>query len=125
MYYFSSKKRILIIDDDPHMLRTMKTMLEGNYEVAIAPSGMKGIRMINKFNPDIILLDYDMPDMNGQETFAKIKEDEMYRHIPVMFLTGIDDEQMARRVLKMIPAGYVLKPPVKSEIIKRIEAVLK
>lgn len=118
------KKRILVVDDNGTTLRTMKAMLEGNYEVAIAISGAQAMTSIGKKRPDLILLDYEMPVCDGRMTLEMIRADEEMKDIPVVFLTAVNDRANIEAVLKLKPAGYFLKPAMKDKLIAEIEKIL-
>ena len=120
----SGKKRILVVDDNGTTLRTMKAMLEDQYEVSIAVSGAQAMTSIGKKRPDLILLDYEMPVCDGKMTLEMIRADEDMRSIPVIFLTAIKDRANIEAVLKLNPAGYFLKPAVKDKLIAEIEKIL-
>lgn len=117
------KKKILIVDDSPLVLRNIKSLLESNYTVFMANSGEQALKFIPKREPDLILLDYEMPGMDGKETFEAIREDEFAKDIPVIFLTSVSEKNQIYQVLKYRPSGYILKPPVKEELLNRIEEV--
>ena len=119
------KVKLLIIDDDPVMLRTTKAMLDDMYEVYVAPSGEKGLKMLEKKSPDVILLDYEMPEIDGKDTLWAIRDDERYASLPVIFLTGISDKKHIQDILFLKPSAYLLKPPVKEVIVAEVERVLK
>lgn len=104
------RRHILVVDDDSLMLKTVKRHLENQYDVATALSGQLAIRFLAKKQTDLILLDYEMPGETGPEVLEKLREDEKTRDIPVVFLTGIADENKIRKVLVMKPQGYLLKP---------------
>ena len=118
------KKREMVIDDKPLLLRNMKHLLEKRYQVFIATSGEKALEFIPKKKPDIILLDYEMPGMDGRETFMKIKENPETRNIPVLFLTGISDKAHIYAALELEPAGYILKPAAEEKLFSQIEQAL-
>lgn len=118
------KKKILVVDDSPLVLRNIKALLDESYTVFVANSGEQALKFIPKRKPDLILLDYEMPGMDGKETFEAIREDEFAKSIPVIFLTSIADKNQIYEVLKYRPSGYILKPPVQEELLKRIEEVL-
>ncbi len=120
----SGRKRILVVDDNGTALRTMKAMLEQYYEVALAISGAQAMTSIGKRRPDLILLDYEMPVCDGKMTLEMIRADEEMRSIPVVFLTAINDRANIEAVLKLNPAGYFLKPPVKDKLLAEIEKIL-
>ncbi|MBO4982032.1 MAG: response regulator [Lachnospiraceae bacterium] len=118
------RKRLLLVDDSPLTLRNMKSILEEKYDVFLATSGEQALKVIPQNKPDLILLDYEMPGMNGKATFEAILEDESARDIPVVFLTSIADKRQIYAVLKSYPAGYILKPPDKEKLLSVIEDVL-
>ncbi len=118
------KKRVLVVDDNGALLRTIKEMLEERYDVSIATSGMKAMTSIGKKRPDIILLDYDMPVCDGKQTLEMIRADEELRNMPVIFLTGYNDRAHIEQVLQLNPQGYLLKPPVKDNLLQTIESVI-
>ena len=119
-----NKKRILVVDDNGTTLRTMKAMLEEQYEVAVAISGAQAMTSIGKKRPDLILLDYEMPICDGKMTLEMIRADEELQDIPVIFLTAVNDRANIEAVLKLKPAGYFLKPAVKNQLIGEIEKIL-
>ena len=112
------------MDDNGTMLRTMKAMLSDRYEVAVAVSGAQAMTSIGKQRPDLILLDYEMPVCDGRMTLEMIRADEEMRDIPVMFLTAVNDRENIEAVLRLKPAGYFLKPPVKDKLTAEIDRVL-
>lgn len=118
------KKRILVVDDNGTTLRTIKAMLEDTYDIALAISGAQAMTSIGKKRPDMILLDYEMPVCDGRMTLEMIRADEDLTSIPVMFLTAINDRENIEAVLKLRPAGYMLKPPVKEKLLAEIEKIL-
>ena len=121
----NGKKRILVVDDNGTALRTMKAMLEDTYEVAIAISGAQAMTSIGKKRHDLILLDYEMPVCDGKMTLEMIRADEELTSIPVVFLTAVNDRANIEAVIKLKPAGYFLKPPVKYRLLQEIEKILQ
>ena len=120
----AKKKTILVVDDDATTLRSLKTMLEDKYNVNLANSGEKTFEMLSSKIPDLILLDYEMPGMNGKEVLQKIRDDNKYRNIPVIFVTSISDKETITPLIELRPSGYILKPitmdVIKSEVAKVI-----
>ena len=121
----NEKKKILIVDDNPLVLRNIKALLEEQYEIFLSTSGDQALKMIASKEPDLLLLDYEMPGMNGKEVFEAMKENEFAKDIPVIFLTGIAEKDEVYAVLKSYPAGYILKPPDKDILFKRINDALQ
>lgn len=120
-----SKKRILVVDDSPVVLRHIKDILVPKYDVFLSTSGEQALKMIPAKKPDLILLDYEMPGMDGKETFEAILENNEIKHIPVVFLTSVAKRQAIYDVMKSIPAGYILKPPDRDKLLGTIEDLLK
>lgn len=119
------KKCILVIDDNIFQLRMLNALLKEKYDVQLATSGMKGLTLIGKRVPDIIILDYEMPICDGKMTLQMIREIEDARHVPVIFLTGVRDTEHIKAVIDLHPAGYLLKPAKGETIIEEIERHLR
>lgn len=120
----NDRKRIMIVDDSPLVLRNMKSMLEGKYDIFLAPSGEKALELIPQKYPDLILLDYEMPGMDGKAVFEAMIQDDRMKTIPVIFLTSIAQREQVYGVLKFAPAGYVLKPAQRERLMNEIVKVL-
>lgn len=120
----ASKKHILVVDDDPVMLRTIKHYLEEKYIVATAPSGKFAVKFLALKHTDLVLLDYEMPEMSGPEVFQEIKEMKKNNDVPVVFLTGISDTSKIKSVLAMQPKGYLLKPVDYERLHTTIDGIL-
>lgn len=115
------KQKLLFVDDDPILLRSMKRLLQGKYDVVIASSGAEGIAIIARELPDLIFLDYDMPICDGKQTLQMIRNLEGAENIPVVFLTGISDKEHIEQVLSFRPAGYLLKPADTARLLQVIK----
>lgn len=120
----SNKKKILIVDDTPLMLRSLKKMLENKYDVVLATSGKQALHAIPTEEPDLVLLDYEMPEMNGKEVFETMLADEDMKYIPVVFLTSVSNRKTVFSILQSKPAGYILKPADKENLLDTVENVL-
>lgn len=118
------KKHILVVDDSGILLRSVKSMLAEQYEVSVATDGKKAIEKAKKKRPDLILLDYEMPVMDGKETLEELRNDEELKEIPVVFLTSVADRESIASVLKLKPEGYLLKPIDQMRMFETIESVL-
>lgn len=106
----NKKKHILIVDDDSRVLRLLKGYLSGRYELATAINGKLAMNFLETKKTDLVLLDYEMPTENGAAVLEKIRSDEKTKDLPVVFLTGVTDENKIREVLALKPQGYLLKP---------------
>jgi diguanylate cyclase (GGDEF)-like protein len=112
-----SKNTILIVDDEKINLLALNKILSPEYAISLAKSGKLALRLVEENRPDLILLDVLMPDMNGFEVLAKLKESENTAHIPVIFITGLDGEQNEEKGLLLGAADYI-KKPFKDTIVK-------
>lgn len=119
------KKRVLVIDDDPRMLRSIKIQLEELYDVAIVTNGKNALDYLFSHTVDIIFLDYIMPDQDGPVVLQSIREIPMFQNIPVVFLTGVSDKDKVKKGLNLNPQGYLLKPVSRECLIQTINSVLK
>ena len=115
---------ILVVDDNAMVMRNIKSILEKNYSVAVAPSGVHAFISIGKKVPDLILLDYEMPEMNGKEVLEKLQATKEYADIPVIFLTSMDNREIVMELLALKPAGYILKPADSGMLLERIEDII-
>ena len=119
-------KNILIVDDDSSVRYTVKNGIElyDNYKVTTVESGIKCLEILqeNKI-PDLILLDVMMPEMSGWKTFDKIKENEMWIDIPIIFLTARTD-RVAKHAGGFLAEDYIEKPAKIPELKERIDKVL-
>lgn len=118
------KKHILVVDDNAMILRNIKRVLEERYTVAVAASGMQAFVSIRKKMPDLILLDYEMPQMNGKEVFKKLQTNDDLKEIPVVFLTSVDAKEIVMELLALKPAGYILKPVDTQMLLDKLEGIL-
>ncbi len=119
-----AKKCILAVDDSGIFLRSLKNMLEKDYDIVVANSGEAAINQAKKKSPDLILLDYEMPGWDGKKTFEEIRNDEALKDIPVVFLTAVSDKKHIAAVLALRPAGYLLKPIDHQRLFDTIEEAL-
>lgn len=116
------RARILVVDDSMTIRHSMKQLLDKDYEVAVAESGVAAIRTITLNPPDLVLLDYEMPVVDGKQTLEMLRSDKAFSNIPVIFLTGRDDPEVVRTLLSLKPAGYLLKYLKPTEIKAKIDA---
>jgi CheY-like chemotaxis protein len=115
-----AKKKILIIDDDPTMLRMIKNLLSKEYHVYMANSGMNGITFLANNKVDLILLDYEMPIISGAKVLELIRSEVATQDIPVMFLTSKNDKETVMQVIALKPEKYLLKTMPPEEWLKNI-----
>lgn len=120
-----SKKHIIVVDDNPVLLRNMRNMLQEKYRVSLATSAAQCMKIMGQDKPDLIILDYEMPVVDGRQTLEMIRSEEDVKDVPVIFLTGIADKAHVDAVLDFKPAGYFVKPPMQTKIVGAIEAIFE
>lgn len=123
-----AKKRIMVVDDNPDVIYSVKQGLEAlgaEYEIIGAESGEECLKLLKENQiPDLILLDIMMPEMSGWETFNRLKENSLWKNIPVVFLTARTDKT-AKKAGEFLGEDYIEKPFQREELKKRIDRILK
>lgn len=117
-------KKLLIVDDSKTILKTAKLILTDLYEVYLANSGEMGIDILGKKDIDLVLMDVDMPEMNGIETVAKIRENEATKNIPVIFFTALASKEVVSQCMNVGMSGYIIKPYKPEDLVEKIKSVL-
>lgn len=115
------RKHVLVIDDDPKMLKLMKEYLHENYDIATAISGRIARKFLENKKTDLILLDYEMPVENGPQVLETLRNAQLLHDAPVLFLTGITDREKIKQALLLKPQGYLLKPIDREKLLGTIE----
>ena len=112
------KPRILIVDDNFVIRDLIKSFYEEyDFELIEAVNGQEAVEMARACTPDLILLDIQMPVLNGYEAAAILKNDEAVKDIPILVITGQEREEVEERINGMYD-GYVSKPFKKADLIK-------
>ncbi len=119
----NEKRHIIVVDDNPVLLRNMRNMLQEKYRVSLATSAAQCMKIMGQDAPDLIILDYEMPVVDGKQTLEMIRAEKDYSDVPVIFLTGIADKEHVDAVLGLKPAGYFVKPPMQSKIFSALEKI--
>jgi len=115
------REKIIIVDDVATNLSVAKAALSDKYDVFTAPSGEKLFSLMKKVTPDLVLLDVEMPDMDGYDVIKVLKGSEKTTHIPVIFLTGKIDPEHEIQGLNMGAVDYITKPFSRELLLKRID----
>ena len=115
------KKKILVVDDSGAVLRNVKGWLEEKYQVALANSGAMAIKYLTLNRPDLVLLDYEMPVVDGKQVLEMMRTEAEFSTIPVIFLTSKSDKESVMKVMGLKPEGYLLKTMPPEEIVKTID----
>ena len=112
------RKRILVVDDDNMNLARTRIILGKEYDVVLADSGIEALAKLQNKKADMVLLDIDMPGMNGLETFERMKK--FAADIPVIFLTASGLKEDVQNAIKLGAVNYLKKPYRPEELLKRI-----
>lgn len=121
--------RILIVDDDPSYAKMVREWIKDKYKVDIVTAGMQAISFLMKLpqgdGVDLILLDYEMPIVDGPQVFQMLRSEPTTAGIPVVFLTGVGTREGVTRVMSLHPDGYILKSTSREDLIESVEKTLK
>ncbi|HEY9840804.1 MAG TPA: diguanylate cyclase [Candidatus Obscuribacterales bacterium] len=116
---------ILLVDDNPNNLRLLIAILrERGYQIRPANSGPRALAMIEKERPDLILLDINMPGMDGYEVCRRLKQAEETRDIPVLFISASDEMEDKLKSFEAGAVDYITKPFQEAEVLARISTQL-
>ena len=117
--------RIMLVDDDGDMARITGRWLEkAGHEVTLAVSGKEALSMVGSVRPDLIILDYAMPEMDGPAVFEALRSDPENKDIPVLFRTGKDDGDSEEILNRLRPDGIVLKSEGKVPLMDAVGKLL-
>ncbi|MDM8159538.1 response regulator [Labilibaculum sp. K2S] len=116
-----TKAKVLIIEDNPDNMVTIKSILGSKYEIHEAVDGEKGLEMINTLLPHLVLLDMALPKIDGLEVLRRVKSDKRTQHIPVIALTAMAMIEDKKAMLQAGCDAYVTKPVGHLEILSKIE----
>lgn len=118
-------KRILVIDDEPELVKAIQIRLEiAGYETLVAHDGMEGLDKARKENPDLILLDLMLPKMDGYKVCALLKRDKNYSKIPVIMLTARTLEKQQKLGIELGADAYITKPFQYEVVLAKIKELL-
>ena len=117
--------KILVIDDEQINLMLVKRILEKEYEIHTAKSCSEALAMLRDMDPSLILLDIHMPEKDGYETFAEIREIERLKQVPIVFLTADDDSRSEVHGFELGADDFIRKPFVGAIVKRRVERVIE
>lgn len=118
------KKKILAIDDSVIALKQLQNILEKKFEFAGATSGLAGLKRLDSEHFDLVLLDIEMPVMDGFATLTSIRQREGLKDLPIIILTGTRHKDKVIKGITSGVHGYVVKPADSELLISKIEAAL-
>ena len=126
-YAFKNMKKILFIEDDSNLVQSLKDVIEREgFEFISAFDGEKGLELIKKERPDLILLDLILPRKSGFDVLAEIKADEELKTIPVIILTNLENDKDVERALSLGVNTYLVKANYSlEEVMKKIKELAR
>lgn len=120
------KRHVLIIDDNPTIRALFENILSmGGYITSYAPNGKEALKSLLNFKPDLILLDVEMPVMDGYQTCREIRSNKEYDIIPIIMVTAVSDRDIIKKVLSLGANDYIAKPFEPEELLARISAHIR
>jgi CheY-like chemotaxis protein len=118
------KRLILAVDDNPDILQLISGMLKlGSYDVITANRGATALELAKQVHPDLVILDIDMPDMDGGEVRSCLERDPATANIPVLFLTGIIRKNESYVGMKSGKSDIIAKPVTTEELLEKVRVV--
>lgn len=123
---FMSLKKIAIIEDDPVISQMYRMKFEAdNFEVQLADNGKRGVALVESFKPDIILLDLQMPHMDGTEALTEIRSHDWGKKIPVIILTNLGEEEAPKSLRALGIHSYIVKADLTPrQVVGRVKEAL-
>lgn len=119
------KAIILAVDDNAVNLATIEQTLEDEYDVIPVIAGARAIKYLSRAQADLMLLDVQMPDMDGIQTLEEIRKLDNGQTLPVIFLTAANDEDVAQQGSRLGIVDYIVKPFDGADLKRRIRQVLE
>ena len=117
---------VLIVDDDPTARETLVAMLEGeNYDLQLAKDGIQALQMLEHIQPDLILLDVMMPNMDGYEVCRRIRSTAQLAAVPIILLTALDDRDSLVRGIESGADDFLSKPADRRELTARVRTITR
>lgn len=122
----AGKAKIAVVEDDAAIVQMYRLKFEADgYEVKTAGDGVAGLKMIDEFNPDIVLLDLMMPLMNGIDVLAHLRKEPKTKDLKVVVLTNMGDAETASKVFAMKATDYIVKAEMTpKEVSQKIRQLL-
>ncbi len=118
------KKKILLIEDDPFIAEMYAIKFKNEYDFDIAQDGEIGLKKLNEYKPDLVLLDIILPKIDGFEILQKIKTDPNLSSIPVVLLTNLGQKENIKKGLQMGALDYIVKAHfTPSEVVEKVKKI--
>lgn len=122
----NQKIKLLIIDDEPSTLKILEHFLNKEFDVTLKSDGMEGMQWLESGNdPNFIIVDLNMPNLNGKEFVEVIRASNLYYEVPIIILSGTDESKERIECLNIGADDFMLKPFNPMEVHARIKAILR
>ncbi len=123
----SGKKKVLIVDDDAEIIELMEDVLvrDGRFDVNTASSGYEAGVLTQQFNPDLIMLDYMLPDINGNIVCRTIRENPNFENIKIVIVSGVINQDEIDDMLNSGAQGFIRKPFNIVELVDKVADILQ
>ncbi len=119
-------RRILVVDDEPNIALSLNYLMErAGYSVRIAADGEEAIEAVKEALPDLILLDVNMPKMNGYEVCELVRTNPQWKHIPIVMLTAKGRDIEREKGLAVGADEYITKPFSTQEVVEKVRVILE
>ena len=122
----SGRRKVLVVDDDPEIVELMVDVLErdGRFEVRTANSGYDAGVLTQEFQPDLIILDYMLPDVNGNVVCKTIKQNVAFEHMKIIIVSGVVNQNEIEQLLKVGADAFLKKPFSIDELVENMAGLL-
>jgi CheY-like chemotaxis protein len=122
-----TSKKVLVVEDEKDVLELILSIFDGlgNYQILTAMDGEEAINLAQTDNPDIILLDIQLPRFNGYEVCGYIKSDPTTSHIKILMLSGMAQNSDRQKAKEANADGFINKPFISKELLEKIESLLR
>jgi putative two-component system response regulator len=120
----AEKKKILVVDDEPFVLSAITDTLNEKYDVCGVNNGEEALSVLSGLVPDLIMLDMMMPGMDGLEVCRKLKENQLVKNVPIIFLTGMGQITDIEKGFTAGAECYIVKPFSAVELIKKVDDII-
>ena len=111
-------KKVLIIDDEDMLLNTLTEALSDTYDIKTAKDGESGLKLALETHPNLIILDYKLPGMDGVETLEKLRADDWGKLVPVFFATNSYEPELVNKVMLGGVKDYIIKADISIDALK-------
>lgn len=121
-----SQSLILVVDDDKITRRILQNFLtHAGYKVELCENGKCAISVCKKTKPDLILMDYNMPELTGPDVIQKIRAIEGLENVKILMLTGVSDEENVNKAIHAGIQGYIVKPIRIFKLLPKVASILR